>query len=408
MTKFDIGKNNTLLLIVYLTYGALLLPSLAVNYALAILFAFCLFVFTKKRQFQELSWTRPQLILIFFYFLHIAGLFYSENSEQGSFDLEKKLSLLLIPVLTAPLLAQFTPSHFHKFRLGVGLISLFSSIVFLILAAFKYYVQENKDAFNFETFIPYNYVYYSFYFSFSVLGETKVSRFWKFTLLFLLPTYSIGVLTIVSSKMGIISFLLGYITFLVFKVKNYKLIAAGFLSASLITFIFISSNPTTLDRFIDLKEKTEIIEKDKFSYDEPFTGLTLRLTFWKIAINHMVEDKVYLFGTGTGDSQDYMNRVYKIHNLDAGGYEGFNPHNQWVQTFLQLGLMGVLALASVFISGIISSLKNKNFALTLFLITAFCFTLSESIFEVNKGIVFFSLFFTILVSQKKTTVERYC
>ncbi|MFN0189078.1 MAG: O-antigen ligase family protein [Bacteroidia bacterium] len=323
--------------------------------------------------------------------------------------MEKKLSLFVIPLLASPLLGQFTSIDMHKFRIGTGLISLVSSVGFLILAAFRYYIGNDKDAFNFESFIPYNYVYYSFYFSFTVLclsyelWETKLSLFWKFIALFLLPAYGLAILTIVSSKMGILSFLIGYSVFIIFKIRNYKLIAVCFFSISLIAILFISSNVTTLDRFIDLKEKTEIIEKDKFSYNEPFTGLTLRLTFWKIAINHMIKDKNYLFGMGTGDAQDYLNEIYKIHNLDAGGYKDFNPHNQWIQTFMQLGLGGVFILSLVFILSMINSLKYKNFALTLFLATTFCFTLSESIFEVNKGIVFFSLFFTVLVSQRGQT-----
>lgn len=403
MNKFD--KNNILLLIVYLIYAGLLLPSLIANYILIGFLVFCLFFLIKEELWRYPFDNKLTLLLVLFYLLHIVGLLYTENIKQGLFDLEKKISLIAIPLLASPLFSGFSIRKIHQLRIGIGLLSLASTVGFLVFAGFKYYAQNDKDAFYFENFIPYNYVYYSYYLSFTVLcliyelWNAKVKPFWRFTSLILLPAYTIAILTIVSSKMGILSFLVGYIVLLVFHIKSFKLVIAGLISILLISVLLISTNMTTLERFVNLKEKVEILEKDKYAFDEPFTGLTLRLTFWRLAVKHMVEDDVYVFGTGTGDAQDYLNNIYALHNLDAGGYKDFNPHNQWIQTFLQLGLVGVFLLVVIFVLSGIRAIKNNSFILLLFLIITFCFMLSESILEVNKGIVFFSLFFTILVSQ---------
>ena len=405
MNKFD--KNNILLLIVYLIYAGLLLPSLIANYILIGLLAFCAFFLVKEKLWRFPFANKLTLLLVLFYLLHIVGLLYSENMKQGLFDLEKKISLIGIPIFGSALFSQLRLGNIHWLRIGIGLISLASSFGYLAFAGFRYYIIHDKGAFYFENFIPYNYVYFSYYFSFGILclmyelWTVTIKPFWRFAILFVLPAYALAVLTVVSSKMGIISFLVGYIVLLVFHIKNYKLVIAGLVSILLISVLLISTNMTTLERFVNLKEKIEILKKDKYSYDEPFTGLTLRLTFWRLAIKHMIEDKTYPVGTGTGDAQDYLNNVYVIHNLDAGGYKDFNPHNQWVQTFLQLGLVGVLLLGMIFVLSIVRAIKNNNFVLLLLMIITFCFMLSESILEVNKGIVFFSLFFTILASTKR-------
>ncbi len=405
MNKFD--KNNILLLIVYLIYAGLLLPSLIANYILIGFLIFCLFFLIKEKLWSYPFDNKLTLLLVLFYLLHIVGLLYTENTKQGLFDLEKKISLIAIPLLASPLFNQLTFVNIHRLRIGIGLISLASSLGYLAFAGFRYYIMFDKDAFYFENFIPYNYVYFSYYFSFAILclmyefWTVTIKPFWRFAILFVLPAYALAILTVVSSKMGIISFLVGYFVLLIFYIKNYKLVIAGVVSILLISVLLISTNITTLERFINLKEKVEILKKDKYSYDEPFTGLTLRLTFWRLAVKHLVEDDTYVFGTGTGDAQDYLNKIYALHNLDAGGYKDFNPHNQWVQTFLQLGLLGVFLLALIFTLSVIRAIKNNNFILLLFLIISLCFALSESILEVNKGIVFFSLFITILVSTQK-------
>ncbi len=38
-------------------------------------------------------------VFIFFYILHIVGLFFSDNRNEGLFELEKKLSLFIFPLI---------------------------------------------------------------------------------------------------------------------------------------------------------------------------------------------------------------------------------------------------------------------------------------------------------------------
>lgn len=148
----------------------------------------------------------------------------------------------------------------------------------------------------------------------------------------------------------------------------------------------------------------EVINKEELVDPEEFTGLNLRLYFWKTSVTQLWEDNRIITGIGTGDSQNYLNNVYKRRHLDQYGYEGFDAHNQWIMTLLQFGIIGVVGLASIFISGLWVSLKDGNINWQFFAIVIFAFTLSESVLESNKGIVFFALFFCLL--SKPATLRK--
>ena len=160
--------------------------------------------------------------------------------------------------------------------------------------------------------------------------------------------------------------------------------------------------PTTLHRFTELTGNLAVIRKDTLKDYQEFNGLNLRLYFWKASVTQLYEDNRWPAGVGTGDGQDYLDQAYIKRHLDNYGYLGYDPHNQWIITLLQLGLIGVGLLGSVFLFGLWGAYKRENLAFILFAWVIFCFSLSESILEVNKGVVFFALFFCVLCSSGKS------
>ncbi|MFM7853529.1 MAG: O-antigen ligase family protein, partial [Flammeovirgaceae bacterium] len=123
----------------------------------------------------------------------------------------------------------------------------------------------------------------------------------------------------------------------------------------------------------------------------------MRLVFWKLALNNLwIENKIWL-GVGTGDAQDYIDNLYRLPEYKIDGYVGWNSHNQWVTTCIQQGILGLFVLTLLFAIPFQLALKNRDVKLISFLVVTFLFSLTESIFETNKGIVFFTLFFCLLV-----------
>jgi O-antigen ligase len=143
--------------------------------------------------------------------------------------------------------------------------------------------------------------------------------------------------------------------------------------------------------------------------DTHFNGLNMRLMFWKIQISHGWEDGIFLTGTGTGDNQDYVDSLYTFPKYRLNGYIGWDSHNQWVYTLVQVGIVGVLLMGYLFFHYGIEAVRSVDVKLLSFLIITLGFSFTESILESNKGIVFFTFFFCFLamphhsMSYKETT-----
>src|SRR5690606_26196847 len=54
------------------------------------------------------------------------------------------------------------------------------------------------------------------------------------------------------------------------------------------------------------------------------------------------------FGFGTGDTQPYLNHLYKENTFLTGTKYGLNAHNQYLQEYLKTGILGLTVFLSFF------------------------------------------------------------
>jgi O-antigen ligase len=131
-------------------------------------------------------------------------------------------------------------------------------------------------------------------------------------------------------------------------------------------------------------------------------GKALRFAIWKCSID--VVRSHGLTGVGTGDVQDSLQAAYDRRKFYfASQYNTYNAHNQFLQETLAYGIAGFVSFtACIFIPffAFFRSLRanaggwNKQLY-CLFLLCFFIVCLTESILEISKGIVFYSLFNSI-------------
>lgn len=109
-----------------------------------------------------------------------------------------------------------------------------------------------------------------------------------------------------------------------------------------------------------------------------------------------------ILGAGTGDVKQVMNDLYKSHGITEGN---LNPHNQFLQTAIALGCVGLLLLLMIYFC----------FALRLFdmgawllvsavLLSAVCM-LTESVLERQMGVhlcVFAYCWFNMMTTKKRS------
>lgn len=78
---------------------------------------------------------------------------------------------------------------------------------------------------------------------------------------------------------------------------------------------------------------------------------------------------------------------------------GYNFHNQYLQTFAAIGVFGVLILCYLLAYMFIISIKNKDYLAISFLFIVATSFLTESMFERQAGVAFFSFFYVLLIQR---------
>jgi O-antigen ligase len=106
------------------------------------------------------------------------------------------------------------------------------------------------------------------------------------------------------------------------------------------------------------------------------------------------EKPTFFTGFGLEASQDKIREKCKIHNLN-NEYGEYNFHNQFIQTFAEIGIIGLLILIAMLTVNLFNGIKQKDFLHIAFAITMIMLFLSESFFCRQRGIVFFTLLYCL-------------
>jgi O-antigen ligase len=98
-----------------------------------------------------------------------------------------------------------------------------------------------------------------------------------------------------------------------------------------------------------------------------------------------------ILGTGAGDCEDELLKVYRKNNFEIALKASYNPHNQFLQTLLTLGPIGLFFLLGIFGSMLRRADRNQDFPLFL-LVIVFAFSMiTESMLERQSGIFLFTV-----------------
>ena len=108
----------------------------------------------------------------------------------------------------------------------------------------------------------------------------------------------------------------------------------------------------------------------------------------------------WVLGVGVGDRIDELDaNRQKTHGVeDEKSWHHYNPHNQYLDTWVATGLLGFLTLLALLLIPFIRALKQRphNEMLLALIFIVGCSALFESVFERQMGIVFFCYFYGLL------------
>jgi O-antigen ligase len=347
------------------------------------------------------------LLFIILYLNYLIGLFYSSNLEFGWFSVQVKLSLFIFPVLFSTINLEFLSKKQIQSVFGAFLVGCVIASLFCLGDAFiKYAELGSIDEFYYINLSIFHHPgYFAMYLSFGVaimiyyILRGPVQKNWVKVLVVLLIIYFHIFIVLLSSKAGIISLVLIFllaVSYIVFYKRKYLIGIGVMLIVALLFIVFLKLFPYSINRFD--ASKTIVDNKEQLT-EKTSEGTGERILIWKYSLE-IINDH-FFFGVGTGDVVDAMLEKYRKKKFTDALNKMLNAHNQYLQTFIALGIIGFLILVLSLLLPAIYSIRSRQFIFFCFLVIVAFNLLFESMFERQAGIVFYGFFNIFLFSIKK-------
>ena len=346
----------------------------------------------------------------------VVSLLYTTNSHE-TWNKIRLYSGLLVTPLAICCTNYINTSIREKLLTWYCLILTTASLYCLFYAGIHYFQSGDPSHFFYHALVS-PFKHHAVYFAILVFigllflldGLLKNNLIWgKYFHLSLIAFLSVF-LFLLSSKLIIFSYLLYLLYFFSILVKrktnSRRLIIGSFiLSGIIICSALIIRNPVSSRYYEILQGNLQVIEQEKFSPADYFNGLQFRLLQWRFTGEILTEKHRWLFGVSPGDAQAMVDQKYISSKMWVGepgkgttGFLGYNTHNQFLETTLQLGIAGLIVLLSIIISLVRMALFKKRRTLSAVVILFITWLFIESVFETQFGIMiftFFPLFFSL-------------
>lgn len=354
---------------------------------------------TKSNNWQFIfNWKNPFFWSICFFLFHIVGLLWTSNFKYAFSDFGFKMYFLIVPLIFC-----FTPFSFSSTKF---ISKICDGVTFIVIALLLFavwqswcYSENNHWGYFFESeysvFLHRSYwATYTAFFSaivlYDLLQQKYQNKAWK-TASYLLLSLS-TFLTI--SKAGIIIWLVLTIVILIkwllTKKKKSILIAISIFITIVISFISLTNNRVKA-RFISIPNALSELQ---LSNNNTVESSAARLIMWSTASK--IIQHHWIIGVGTGDVKDAL--IQK--NIELGNWgvakEKLNAHNQFLNTWVQLGVVGLLCLLMMFFTTLKKAGNTPLIYRLIFVFTFMTTMLFESFIETQGGIIPFCLLLGIL------------
>ena len=371
-----------------------------------------------KEKFKNLASSPVALLYISLFLLYLIGVYFTDDFKNGIKSLETKASLLVFPLIIGS--ATIKKQHYNRtllfFSIACAAFSLMALLYQITIA-----IDTNDINYIFNDGLVYSMkkkaVVYAMYVAFSILIMMNylwasypslkplkkillvVAIAFLFVILFLLATRAsmLVLLLIVAVTLAVIGV----------RKRKFKLTALVFLS---LTSLFVTLSllfPQTISRFESLKNieydfanKSGIYHFSEEVNEKDWNGINLRLAKWVCALD--VVKQYPLTGVGTGDVKDEMVNAYRNRNFQFAVEKRFDPHNQYLDTAVSIGLIGLLVLLGCYFYPLYCAIQRKSWLFTSFMILIIFSSITESILSSAQSIIFLCFFVFVLLKGTPT------
>lgn len=358
---------------------------------------------------KEVSWrfNAPGILLMSLYVIYLIGIFFAHELSNGLKYAEYKLALLVLPLLLS-----IKPKFELKLQWSViGLI--LGTLVVIGIGVVSSCNCYDKHAwflycFSSSYISP---VHHPSYFSGFLLFATAAAwvgyrKSWSGFSLYMVLGYSIITCVfyfLCLSLAGILFLglvLIGLVVYAIYRKWGKWVALSVTLLGPVLLFLVLSKLPGFEDDVAATKKGlSEYISSpraflNKRVTDPEIPGNQKRLVMWTVTTELILE---HPFGVGTGNVDEYLHARLEKYGFQQLVKDDLNPHNQYLQTTLEIGIFGLLVLLGLIISSIYITIKYRNFLLLL-LISGLAFNmLFESMLQRQSGVVFYSFWIPLLI-----------
>ena len=360
----------------------------------------------KKPFFKRLlNFRQQEFWFVLFFLVHILGMFWSENTVFGISDISMKLSFFILPTILLLAKINITAKQIQQvflFGLTISLFLLYSMAIFKSIYneednRWEYFLESEFSGFMHRS-------YYAAYLSigavisfvqFFNLSERKIygSLFFLFSFSLLLTMSKAGVIVYLFSMLILIFWLF---------LKKKMFVIGGITIIGLLSVILTMGyfNIGVSQRFYEMV-KTENGVK---TINNPSTeSNNARIIMWSTSLKVIKENLP--FGTGTGDIKDELiKKNISLNNIGVAESK-LNSHNQYLNSGVQLGLLGIIGLLGIFITQIYSAISFKRIELFLMSLIFILSLMVESFLETQAGIIPFTLLSILFFREIETKNE---
>lgn len=388
------GVGLTLLIVFLIGYQELISPAIGIF----ILLIAAEFFIAKSLRF---TFCRSNFLFVLFYLLYILGMTWSEHPDIGWKLMEYKMSFFVFPALFL----------FKKENLNYWLVLQGAVIGCLVLAARILFIKytSSLDLPEYEIangVLQIHPSYACIYFTtgiFILLYGKYLDRFniswWLVVTLSLIFVFMILQL---GSFAGIL--FLGLTALCILGWWLYKRVKIwGVLLVMILGPVFFVFTVLKMDRFaydIEMVKAVynEIGQGKAYYFEknrEDNSGTKIRVLLWLISAEIIVENPM---GVGTGDIDFELLDKTKEHDLVVLQQKVLNPHNQFFQTGVDIGIPGILVLLLIIGVNFVRGLRHKNYLLSFLAFSMAFNALFESVLQKQAGIVFYSLLICLVAA----------
>ncbi len=335
------------------------------------------------------------LLLVVYYMVLAASLLWDSNGLAALKVMEKHTSFLVLPLAMASVPA------FSARAVKAALFSFVASVTIICLLclalSYKAYTISGDSRLFFYHYLSQqmdlNAIYLSMFVLFCILillyhcfiipGASALQKW----LLSLVAVFLSFMVLLLSSKMGIFLTLVSTLVMVLYIFYMRRMLLKGIVLGLLLT----AGSALLLWQLPYVKWRIQVTELKAYEGNsDDQNGLAARGVIWKSATGLIA--KRPLLGYGLQNGSEQLIAKYREYHFDLAAEEKFNAHDVYLQTLLNTGILGLLPVLLILVGAIVKSLRERNYLFLTFTVTLAMQSITDSLLEVQKGIVFFLLF----------------